>query len=221
MSRASDNAYQFIRGEILSGALAPGEQLREEQLADACGVSRTPVREALRRLEAERFVQRNDSQRTFVTSWSFDEIEESFALRGMLEGRAAMRASARISVADIDRLDVHNNGIRRALGEQTPDIQSFLDHNRAFHDIILAAAQSQNLAQLLGRIVEQPIVATTARQYDKAQLARSMAEHDELLLAFRRRDGMWAEAVMIAHIRRAFHAFSDAHAAAIGGEGGE
>ena len=86
----------------------------------------------------------------------------------------------------------------------------FLDHNRAFHGIILEAAASQNLAQLLSRIVEQPIVARTARQYDKAQLARSLAEHDELVLAFRRHDPVWAEAVMTAHIRRAFHAYSDA-----------
>ncbi|MBY0582657.1 MAG: GntR family transcriptional regulator [Sphingomonas sp.] len=213
MSRASENAYRFIRAEILSGSLAPGEQLREEQLADACGVSRTPVREALRRLEAERFIQRNDSKRTFVTDWSFDEIEESFALRGILEGRAAVRAATRISCAEIDRLEGHNNAIRRALDGKTPDIPMFLDHNRAFHGIILEAAASQNLAQLLSRIVEQPIVARTARQYDKAQLARSLAEHDELVLAFRRHDPVWAEAVMTAHIRRAFHAYSDARGA--------
>ncbi len=210
MSRASENAYRFIRAEILSGALAPGEQLREEQLADACGVSRTPVREALRRLEAERFIQRNDSQRTFVTDWSFDEIEESFALRGILEGRAANRAATRISAADIDLLEGHNNAIRRTLEGPSPDISGFLDHNRAFHGIILEAAASQNLAQLLSRIVEQPIVARTAGHYDKGQLTRSLAEHDELVIAFRRQDPTWAEAIMAAHIRRAFHVFRDA-----------
>lgn len=221
MSRAADHAYRVIRAEILSGSLAPGDQLREEQLADVCGVSRTPVREALRRLEAERFIHRNDSQRTFVTHWSTDEIEESFALRAILEGRAAARAATRISAADIDRLDRHNRAIRKALDGDPPDIDSFIDHNRAFHGIILEAAASQNLAQLLARIVEQPIVARTARHYDKAQLARSVAEHEELVLAFHRRDPAWADAVMTAHIRRAFHAFSDARAGSIRAEAAE
>lgn len=218
MSKASDTAYRLIRAEILSGNLAPGEQLREEQLADVCGVSRTPVREALRRLEVERFVRRSDSQRTFVNDWSFDEIEESFALRAMLEGRAAARAATRIDRAAIDRLDGHNRAIRRAISGPNLDVTAFLDHNRAFHAIVLDASGSPNLAQLLTGIVEQPIVARTARQYDQAQIGRSLAEHEELVLAFRRADPVWAEAVMVAHIRRAFHAYSDAYRAALPAE---
>lgn len=211
MSKASDHAYRHIRDEILVGNLAPGEQLREEQLAEGCGVSRTPVREALRRLEAERFVRRNESQRTFVNDWSFDEIEEGFALRAILEGRAASRAAVRISDEQVERLDGHNRAIDKAIRQPSIDVQSFLDHNRAFHAIVLEAAGSANLALLLTGIVEQPIVARTARQYDVQQIARSVAEHDELVLAFRRRDPEWAEAVMTAHIRRAFHAYSDAY----------
>lgn len=215
MSKASDHAYRVIRAEILAGSLAPGEQLREEQLADACGVSRTPVREALRRLEVERFVRRSGSQRTFVNEWSFDEIEESFALRAMLEGRAAARAATRISDEAIDRLDAHNRAIARAITVTPVDVAAFLDHNRAFHSIVLEAAGSANLAQLVSGIVQQPIVARTARQYDSRQIGRSLAEHEELVLAFRRRDPAWAEAVMTAHIRRAFHAYSDAYRASL------
>jgi DNA-binding GntR family transcriptional regulator len=215
MSKASDHAYRFIRGEILAGHLSPGEQLREEQLAESCGVSRTPVREALRRLEVERFVRRSDSQRTFVNEWSFDEVEEGFALRALLEGRTAARAATRISEDDLDRLDGHNQAIRRSIQGPTVDVALFLDHNRAFHSIVLEAAASANLAQLVAGIVEQPIVARTARQYDARQIGRSLAEHEELVLAFRRRDPVWAEAVMTAHIRRAFHAYSDAYRAAM------
>lgn len=212
-SKASDRAYQFIREEILSGSLPAGEQVREEQLAAACGVSRTPIREAMRRLEAERFLRRTDSQRTYVNAWTLDEIEEGFALRGMLEGRAAYRAASRISEADIGRLQAHNRSIERVLQAGGADVQSFLDHNRAFHAIVLEAAGSANLAQVLTGIVEQPIVARTARQYDIQQISRSVAEHDELVLAFRHRDPDWAQAVMTAHIRRAFHAYVQAHRA--------
>lgn len=211
MSKASDHAYRYVRAEILAGNLSPGEQLREERLAEACGVSRTPVREALRRLEAERFVRRSESQRTFVNEWSFDEVEESFALRALLEGRAAARAATRISDEDIDRLDGHNGGIAEAIHAPKPDVGLFLEHNRAFHSIVLEAAGSASLTQLLTGIVEQPIVLRTARQYDARELGRSLAEHAELVLAFRRRDAAWAEAVMTAHIRRAFHAYGDAY----------
>lgn len=214
-SKASDRAYQFIREEILSGSLPAGEQVREEQLAAACGVSRTPVREAMRRLEAERFLRRTDSQRTYVNEWTLDEIEEGFALRGMLEGRAAYRAASRITEADIARLHGHNRSIERVLQAGGADVQSFLDHNRAFHAIVLEAAGSANLAQVLAGIVEQPIVARTARQYDVPQISRSVAEHDELVLAFRHRDPDWAQAVMTAHIRRAFHAYVRAHRAQV------
>lgn len=210
MTKAADRAYHRIREQILSGALGAGEQLREEQLAADCGVSRTPVREAMRRLEAERFLRRTDSQRTFVNHWSFEEIEEGFALRGLLEGRAARRAATRIGEDGIARLDGHNRAIERLLGEGAGDVQGFLDHNHAFHAIVLEAASSTNLTQLLTSLVAQPIVARTARQYDRAQLLRSVAEHDELILAFSHRDADWAEAVMTAHIRRAFHALASA-----------
>lgn len=211
MSKASDRAYRHIRGEILAGSLAPGEQLREEQLAEACGVSRTPVREALRLLEAEHFVRRSGSQRTFVNDWSFDEIEESFALRAMLEGRAAARAATRVAPDLIARLEGHNRAIAGSISGSALDVRTFLDHNQAFHALVLEAARSTTLGQLLAAIVMQPIVARTALHYDRQQVARSLAEHEELVLALHRGDPDWAEAVMVGHIRRAFHAYSDAY----------
>jgi DNA-binding GntR family transcriptional regulator len=210
MSKASELAYDFIRGEILSGRLSPGTQLREEQLAAACGVSRTPVREALRRLESAHFVRRNESQRTFVAEWSLDEIAESFVLRGMLEGHAAARASIAIDDEAIERMHAHNREIAAAARKTPPDVPAFLEHNRAFHAIILEAAGSERLAALLGTIVEQPIVTRTALQYDREQILQSHAEHEELMHAFRRHDPEWAKSVMASHIRRAFHAYRDA-----------
>lgn len=210
MSRAADLAYRHIRGAILDGSLAPGAPLREEHLAESSGVSRTPVRDALRRLEVEGFVSRSDSQRSFVADWSFDDIEESFLLRGMLEGHAAARAAARIDEAALHALAAHNEKIRAA-GRRNPiDVDSFLDHNREFHRIVLQSAGSPRLTGLLGAIIEQPIVLRTARGYDRDQIVRSHDEHDELILAFQRRDPDWARAVMTAHIRRAFHTYRDA-----------
>ncbi len=211
MSRASDRAYTQIRGMILSGELAPGAPLREEQLAESCEVSRTPVRDALRRLEAESFVRRNESQRSYVADWSLDEMEEAFLLRAMLEAHAAKRTAARISWDQLERLKSINKSIFQAISKETPDIPLFLDLNRQFHAIILTASKSDRLANMLTKLIEQPVVLRTALQYDRENLLRSHHEHEELLAAFARRDGDWAEAVMTSHIRRAFHAYADAH----------
>lgn len=216
MSRASDHAHALIRGMILSGELAPGAQLSEEALALRCQVSRTPVRDALRRLEADLFVRRSESQRTFVADWSLDDIADSFELRAMLEGLAARRAAIRIDTAGIERLKAHNRAIHKAVTASQPDITGFLEHNREFHAIILEAAASPRLAGTLVRLIEQPVVWRTAQHYDRENLLRSYNEHEELLAAFTRGDGDWAAAIMNGHIRRAFHSYVDAHRSSLG-----
>lgn len=213
MSRASDHAYGKIRGMILSGQLAPGAQLSEEALAETCGVSRTPVREALRRLENELIIRRSGSQRSFVAEWSIDDLEDAFELRAMLEGLTARRAAARITALQLEQLKAQNRHIHDAISADAPDVAAFLEHNRLFHAIIVEAAASPRLASALARLIEQPVVWRTAQNYDRENLQRSHREHGELLAAFERGDGSWAEATMIAHIRRAFHAYHDAYQA--------
>jgi DNA-binding GntR family transcriptional regulator len=216
MSRASDHAYAVIRAMVLSGELAPGSQLSEEALALRCEVSRTPVREALRRLEADMLVRRSESQRTFVAEWSTDDVEDAFELRGMLESHAARRAARRIGPAGIERLKAHNRAIHRAITANRPDITAFLEHNREFHEIILEAAASPRLSSMLGRLIEQPILWRTAQSYSREDLLRSYQEHEELLIAFVRADGDWAASIMSGHIRRAFYTYADAHQASLG-----
>ena len=211
MSRASDRAYEQIRELIISGEFAPGDPLGEEALAERCGVSRTPVRDALRRLEAEMLVGRTETQRSFVADWSLDDIEDVFDLRAMLEARAARRAAGRMTDEALARLRTCNAAIGRAIAASPPDIDAFLEQNRDFHAIILELAASRRLSQLLGSLIEQPVVWRTAHQYGQDELRRSHGEHEELLAAFARRDGDWAESIMAGHIRRAFHAYADAH----------
>lgn len=211
MSRASDRAYEAIRSRILSGELAPGIQLVEEALADLCGVSRTPVRDALRRLEAELLVERSDTQRSFVADWSLHDVADAFQLRAMIEGHAARLAAERISDEALARLRAANAAIGRAVRQAVPDTAGFLEGNREFHAILLDAASSRRLTALLHTLIEQPVVWRTAYYYDRDSLIRSHSEHDELIAAFARRDGAWAEAVMTSHILRAYHSYCDAH----------
>lgn len=208
--RAAERAYAEIRGLILAGDASPGTPLREEALADIVGVSRTPVREALRRLEAELYAVRTPGGRLVVADWDSDDVAEIFALRAMLEGHAAARAARRMTPAQIAELRDCNAAIEAAVARAEPDIARFLTENRRFHDLILNASASARLAAMLAGLVEQPIVRRTATRYDRADLARSANEHGQLVQAFSARDEDWARAVMTAHIRRALHAFQDA-----------
>jgi DNA-binding GntR family transcriptional regulator len=211
MTKASDRAYEAIRGMILSGELSSGDALREEALAERCGVSRTPIREALRQLEVELLVRRTDSQRSYVADWSLDDVADAFELRAMLEGHAAHRAAERMTDDVFSRLNSCNNAIYAAISKAQPDVTTFLDRNREFHALILETAGSRRLANLLTSLIEQPVVWRTAQHYSAEAFERSHSEHSDLLAAFERRDGEWARSIMEGHIRRAFHAYSDAH----------
>lgn len=211
MAKASDLAYQTIRAMVLSGELSPGEQLSEESLAERCGVSRTPVRDALRRLEAELLVRKNESQRSFVADWSLDDVADAFELRAMMEGYAAKRAAERVNGATIKRLHIENEAIYGAIQGDQPDVAAFLEHNKVFHEIVLEAADSRRLTTLLMALIEQPVVWRTAQHYSDHAFNRSYSEHADLLAAFAVGDGEWAEAVMAGHIRRAYHAYAQVH----------
>ena len=198
-------AYQEIRRKITLGDLAPDTQLTERELAELCGVSRTPIRDALRRLEAEMLVQRSDTQRWFIRKWDVDHVEEIFSLRCMLESHAAMRATTRATTAEIDELDRLNDVILRAIGHDgSPDVPTFLAANSDFHRVILEAARSERLATMRRVVFEPSSSALTTRDYDRRHLQRSHADHDELIFAFRRRDPDWARLVMENHIHHAF-----------------
>lgn len=207
---AADRAYAEIRGLILAGDASPGTPLREEALADIVGVSRTPVRDALRRLEVELYAVRTPGGRLVVADWDSDDVAEIFALRAMLEGHAAARAARRVTPDQLAELRQCNAAIEAAVALPQPDIARFLAENRRFHDIILSASASARLSTMLAGLVEQPIVRRTATRYDRADLARSAHEHGQLIQAFAAHDEDWARAVMTAHIRRALHAFQDA-----------
>jgi len=210
MSRASDIAYRKIRSFILSGEVGPGMQLTEERLSEICGVSRTPVRDAVQRLENELLLVRSASKRLSVADWSNDEIDEMFTLRAMLESHASERAALRMDADSLQRLREINDGLTNAVSRPEPDVATFLVANRQFHDLILDCAQSPRLSKLLPALIEQPVVRRTANLYSREDLVQSGTDHDELIAAFAAKDPVWAGAVMTSHIRRAIHSFNDA-----------
>ena len=206
MSRAADHAYRCIRDAILAGALPPAGRLKEEELVALCGVSRTPVREALRLLAADDYVTLVRNQGAQVKAWSADDLEELFDLRAVLEGHAAARAAVRVSDADIRRMQASIDEMDALLASPTSleqRIETFLRLNWALHESVWEAAGSVRLQTALVRLIEQAVIVRTARRYTLERMARSHQHHRELVAALRAGDASWAEATMRSHIRAA------------------
>ncbi len=207
VSTAGGKAYGLIRAAILSGEFAPGRRLKEEELTTLCEVSRTPVREALRRLALEGLVVVTPNAGAQVSAASPGELEEIYALRAMIEGHAAERAATRMAPGEVvrlrelavemqDTLDLGDGGYGR----------DFAAVNAQFHRIILDAAMSPRLSAMAALVVELPLTRRTLALYTPEDLARSMGHHWELVGALEARDAAWASSVMKSHIHAAHQA---------------
>jgi len=187
-----------IRERILSGAYPEGEPLRQDAIAAELGVSRIPVREALRQLEAEGLVTFNPHRGAVASSFSIDEIEELFELRALIEGDLMQRAVPRLTAADFARagtiLDAFDTAFRRR------DIATWGEMNSQLHSTLLAAAARP----LTLGIAEQ--LSRHADRYARMQLAlthgesRASEEHRAIVVAARRRNAERAARLMRTHI---------------------
>ena len=203
MSQAATRVHQDLRGDILDGRCGPGSRLREEEIAERFGVSRTPVREALRRLESDGLVLVTPNRGAEVVRWREEDIAELIELRAMLEGHAARRAAAAGGL-DLDALGVlcdrmeecARDGVDGRVADEITRLN--LELHRAVH-----RSAGRLLPDLLGRLIDVPVVRRTFHTYSETELRRSFAQHRELLDALAAGDGDWAAAVMRAHIRAA------------------
>ena len=207
VSTAGGKAYELIRGAILSGEFSPGRRLKEEELTTLCEVSRTPVREALRRLALEGLVMVTPNAGAQVSDTSPGELAEVYALRAMIEGHAAERAATRIDAGALARLRELAGGMEALLGlAPEPFSQAFAAANAEFHRVILDMAMSPRLSAMSALVIELPLTRRTLALYSQEDLIRSMGHHRELVDALEARDGAWAASVMKSHIHAAHQA---------------
>lgn len=203
MPRAADRAYDELRDRIRDGRLGPGERLPEEQLAADLGVSRTPVRDALRRLHADGFIELSPHRGAVVAEWSEDDLDEIYSLRALLEGRAARLAAERMTTDEISAARGVADELARAARSSTPDLERITALNNEFHDLVRAGCRSPRLVAMVDGLVQLPLVQRTFRRYDRAALQRSAAHHLDLVGALEARDADGAEAVMVVHVSAA------------------
>jgi DNA-binding GntR family transcriptional regulator len=189
--------YERLQHDVMAGALVPGAWLRELDLAVMLGVSRTPVREAVRRLAQDGLLEMSPNRGVQVRALSLAEAVDAYEVRALVEGAAARRAARRATDADLVEL----RGLLRAIDEiDAADAVAHIQADNAFHDAIVRAASSDALlevARLLARRVTRIKVVT--RDTNASEATRT--QHDEILDAIAAHDADGAEAAMRRHIQ--------------------
>jgi DNA-binding GntR family transcriptional regulator len=198
VSSQGNAAYLQLLGEIREGRLGPGERLRETDLAKRLGVSRTPVREAIRQLEADGIVAHVPRQGATVRTLDYAEVMELYEMRAVLESTAARLAARAASDIEIDELEDMN----RALENLGNGPEAFV-LNRQFHAALLDAAKNRFLSRAMAGLHKTLMILGPTTLADPERAAQAVDEHLAVLDALRARDGARAESAMRTHIERA------------------
>ncbi len=201
MSNAAIRAYHTIRDAIRDGTYQPGTQLREKQLAAEIGVSRTPIRDALRRLLADGLVETRRNYGTFVTDLTPGEVLEVFEIRALLEGYAARKAAENITEDELRELDRLASAMESISGTDDERLDTFAQLNSEFHMGIVRAARSRRLEMTLSQMFQVPLVPLKQyRLHRLINIDRSNRQHREIIEALRERNPAWAALRLESHL---------------------
>lgn len=202
-----DVVFKTLRQAILRGELKPGERLLEIHLADKLGVSRTPIREAIRKLELENLVIMIPRKGAVVAEITEKSLRDVLEVRRALEALAVKLACEKIREDEIEELKVAAKEFEEAL--KTGDVTVFAEADVKFHDIIYRTTDNQRLIQLLYNLREQMYryrVEYLKREDSHAVL---LAEHQDIIRKIAARDEVAAVEAVCAHIDNQVTAVAD------------
>jgi DNA-binding GntR family transcriptional regulator len=188
---AADRAYAYVKGEILARRFAPQDLLSEGQLAGAVGVSRTPVREALLRLQGEGLVRLLPKRGALVLPVTVGEMADVMETRRLVETFAARKVLARQPPAALEPvLELHLNAMRAAMAAH--DVAAYVQADRDFHLAIVAATGNEIITSLYRSLRERQLRMGTVNlldgsgtNVDPARMQSTLAEHERIRDALR------------------------------------
>ena len=191
-----DDIYLSLRNEILSCVLRPGSELREQQLAKRFAVSKSPVREALLRLQRDHLVEVESRQGYRVTPISISDARDMYSFREILEAACVTAAVQQASDETLAALDVHRKLPKKISTEE------FVRRNREFHCELFRASGNKRLASVARELIEQMdrmtlISVHTIKDHDTVQLVR---EHCGVIDALQARNGRLAAKLIRRHV---------------------
>jgi len=198
MVSSSERTYQLLRGRILSGELPPHTRLAEQRVAEDLDVSRTPVREALKRLLAEGLVQVESGGRVVVRDIDPREVEEIYVIREVLDGLAARLAAQRISATQLARFQTVMNVMRS--DHEAGNHEGVVQGNILFHDLLHESSGNDRLRQLSRDLTDYVRRFSTQSFHSEQRVGQMLDEHQSMVDALGQRDQDLAEQLAREHV---------------------
>jgi DNA-binding GntR family transcriptional regulator len=195
-----EQVYAGIKNAIIGGEFEPGRRLIEERLAEDMKTSRTPVREAIQKLEKEGLIQRLPRGGFAVKGVSEEEVEEVFDLRAVLEGYAAYLATARIEEEELNALEAIIKVEEAALS--TMDVEEFIKLDSEFHDSLYKAAKNNRLYGLLNDLRDYMYRYRVILLRYGRKAALAVQDHKEMVESLRAKNARQVEKLVRKHMTR-------------------
>jgi DNA-binding GntR family transcriptional regulator len=194
-----NQAYQEVKRIILERQIPPGGKLNEGDLAQALGISRTPIREAINRLEKEGLVKIVPQRGAYVVQFTEKDVFELFLIRENLEGLAAYLAATKMSDKDLAKLESFIEGFSEPFDEK--EIRRYAREDFKFHQAIVQYSGAQRLISLVFTLHDYIHIFRLTTLGVSGRMKISIEEHRKLLAAFREKNPEEAERRMREHIR--------------------
>ena len=186
-----------LRETIINGEVMPGQKLTEPELAEKLGISRTPIREAFRQLESEGFLTVMPRRGAVVSRITRKEIDDFYELKSLLEGYAARIAAGKIDEKGIQKLKKINNQLSE-LAEKN-DIEAYFMKNDEFHNVFVSYCGNEKLLELLEHMLQRFMRFRLGALSVPGRLKKSIQQHDEIIGALAKNDGLLAETLVLEH----------------------
>ncbi|MBR5268920.1 MAG: GntR family transcriptional regulator [Anaerotignum sp.] len=195
-----DVVFNTLRDAILTGKLVPGERLMENQLAEKLGVSRTPVREALRMLELENLVELVPRKGAQVLDMSEKDITNILEVRSALEGLATSLACKKMTKEDLQQLKSMEADFEKAVADN--DVEHFVDIDEDFHDLIFAATENDKLISIFRNLRIQLYRYRMAQaKNNETSMSTIVAHHRSIIRAIENHDAEEGASIAQGHIK--------------------
>ena len=199
-----EDVAERLREQIFSHELAPGSWLDEQRLALAFGISRTPMREAIKVLASEGLVTTKMNKGAYVTEVDRRDLEQIFTVLSLLEGQAAKETALKATEAQLTQLDDLHHRLEKAAADR--DLGQFFEINVKFHDVIGEIAGNKWMNGVIADLRKVLKLQRRDSLGRGGRLLSSLIEHREILQAILKRDSLAAEAAMRKHLARGLEA---------------
>jgi len=194
------HVFENLRQAIIRGDVSPGNRLVESRVADALGISRTPVREAIHKLEREGLLRKLPRGGFSVLSLTREDVEEAFGIRSVLESYAARLATIKHRVEELNPLEKKISEYQFCMDNR--QLQALPEINTAFHDLLYALSRSPRLIRMINDLKDQ-IYRFRRILLNVEEMARvSNEDHCRMLKAMKKRDAERVEKLVREHIMR-------------------